>query len=161
MVFTKVAYCKSAKEIWDKLQNIYQGYSKVKETKLQMYRGHFEHLKMKEDENIANYFLQADEIVNAIIELREEIKESVIVQKVLRSLPMIFDSKISTLEERSYLNSIIMDELNGIFTTYEMITEHEDLDIKEATFKASKISKKKGSKKEEHSNNSDVLEDNE
>jgi hypothetical protein len=38
-IFTKVAHCKSAKEIWDKLQNIYEGDSKVKEAKLQTYRG--------------------------------------------------------------------------------------------------------------------------
>jgi hypothetical protein len=38
-VFTKVAHCKSAKEIWDKLRNIYEGDSKVKTTKLQTYRG--------------------------------------------------------------------------------------------------------------------------
>ena len=39
MIFTKVAHCKSAKEIWDKLQNIYEGDSKVKAAKLQTYRG--------------------------------------------------------------------------------------------------------------------------
>jgi hypothetical protein len=38
-IFTKVAHCKSAKEIWDKLRNIYEGDSKVKATKLQTYRG--------------------------------------------------------------------------------------------------------------------------
>jgi hypothetical protein len=56
---------------------------------------------MKEDENIAAYFLRVDETVNAIIGLGEEIEESVIVQKVLRSLPMRFNPKISALEERS------------------------------------------------------------
>jgi hypothetical protein len=91
--------------------------------------------------------------------LGEEFKESVIVQKALRSLPMRFDPKISTLEERSNLNSISMDELHGIFTTYEMRTKQENLDIKEATFKASKKSKKKGRKKEEHSSNNVVSED--
>jgi len=55
--------------------------------------------------------------------LGEEIKESVIVQKVLRSLPMRFDPKISTLEEREDLNSISMDKLHGIFIAYEMRTE--------------------------------------
>jgi hypothetical protein len=69
-VFTKVAHCKSAKEIWDKLQNIYEGDSKVKAAKLQTYRGQFE-LKMKEDEDIAAYFLRVDETVNAIIGLGE------------------------------------------------------------------------------------------
>jgi hypothetical protein len=112
-IFTKVANCKSTKEIWDKLQNIYEGDSKFKSTKLQTYGGQFEQLKMKEDENIAAYFLRVDETVNAIIGLGEEIKESVIVQKVLRYLPMIFDPKISTLEETLDINSISMDELHG------------------------------------------------
>ena len=53
IVFTKVARCKSAKDIWDKIRNIYEGDTKVKATKLQTYRGQFEQLKMKEDENIA------------------------------------------------------------------------------------------------------------
>jgi hypothetical protein len=122
-IFTKVAHCKSAKEIWDKVRNIYEGDSKVKEAKIQTYRGQFKQLKMKEDENISTYFLQVDETINAIIVLGEEIQESVIVQKVLRSLPMRFDPKISTLEERKDINSISMDELHGIFTTYEMRIE--------------------------------------
>jgi hypothetical protein len=78
---------------------------------------------MKEDENIVAYFLRFDETVNAIIGLGEEIEESVIVQKVLRSLPTRFNPNISTLEEISDLNSISMDELHGIFTAYEIRTE--------------------------------------
>jgi hypothetical protein len=96
---------------------------KSKQAKLQTYRGQFEQLKMKEDEDIVAYFLRVDETMNAIIGLGEEIEESVIVQKVLRSLPMRFNPKISALEERSDLNSISMDELHGIFTAYEMRTE--------------------------------------
>ena len=65
----------------------------------------------------------------------EEIKESVIVQKVLRSLPLTFDPKISTLEEREDLKSISMDELHGIFTAYEMRTKQENPDVKEVAFK--------------------------
>jgi hypothetical protein len=160
-VFTKVAHCKSAKEIWDKLRNIYEGDSKVKATKLQTYRGQFEQLKMKEDEDIVAYFLRVDETVNAIIGLGEEIEESVIVQKVLRSVPMRFNPKISALEERSDLNSISMDELHGIFTTYEMRTEQENPDVKKEAFKASKRSKKKKKEQEEYSNSNDVSEDDE
>jgi hypothetical protein len=103
---------------------------------------------MKEDEDIAAYFLRVDETVNAIIGLGEEIKESVIVQKVLKSLPMRFNPKISALEERSDLNSISMDELHGIFTAYEMRTEQENPDVKETTFKASKRSKQKKNEQE-------------
>jgi hypothetical protein len=161
MVFTKVSHCKYAKEIWDKLRNIYEGDSKVKATKIQTDRGLFEQLKMKEDEDITAYFLRVDETVNAIIGLGEEIEEFVIIQKVLRSLPMRFNPKISALEERSDLNSICMDELHGIFTTYEMITEQENPYVKEAAFKASKRSKKKKREQEEYSSRNNVLEDDE
>jgi hypothetical protein len=46
--------------------------------------------------------------------------------------------KISALEERSDLDSIRMDEMHGIFIAYEMRTEQENLDVKEAAFKSSK-----------------------
>ena len=55
--FVKVMDCTSAKEIWDKLKNVYQGDGKVKGAKLQTYRRQFEHLTMKEEEEIAAYFL--------------------------------------------------------------------------------------------------------
>jgi hypothetical protein len=161
-IYTKVIHCKSAKYSWDKIQNIYEGDSKVKATNLQTYGGQFEQLKTMEDENIAAYFLQVDETINVIIGLGEEIKKSIIVQKVLRSIPMRLDPKISTLEEREDLDSIIMDELHGIFTAYEMRTEQLNPDIKEASFKASKRPKKKGKQKEkEHNNNNDISEDDE
>jgi hypothetical protein len=99
--------------------------------------------------------------MNAIIGLGEEIEESVIVQKVLRSLRMRFNPKISALEEISDLNSISMDELRGIFTAYKMRTEQENLDVKEASFKASKRSKQKKKEQEEYSSSNDVSEDDE
>ena len=45
MIFTKVSHYKSAKEIWDELQNIYEGDTKVKEAKLQTYKCHLKQLK--------------------------------------------------------------------------------------------------------------------
>jgi hypothetical protein len=66
--------------------------------KLQTHRGQFESLKMKDEENIAEYFQRVDEIVNSIRALGEEIKNNIIVQKVLISLPMRYDVKVSTLE---------------------------------------------------------------
>jgi hypothetical protein len=52
-VYVKVMHCISAKDIWDKLQNVYDGDTKLKAAKIQTYRVQFEQLKMKEDENIA------------------------------------------------------------------------------------------------------------
>ena len=125
-IFMKVMHCESTMEIWDKPKNIYEGDEKVKGEKLQTYRGQFEHLKMKEEENIAAYFLQVYEVVNIIIGLGGEIEGSVIAQKILRSLPMRFDSKISAIEERSDMGTMTVNELHGILTAYEMRIEQED-----------------------------------
>jgi hypothetical protein len=102
--------------------------------------------------------------VNTIKGLGEEMKEPVIiVQKVLRSLPMRFDPNISSLEERTDLDTLSMDELHGILTAYEMRTEQENPVTKEATFKASKKTKKKRKKnpKSDCSCNDDSEEDEE
>jgi hypothetical protein len=72
-----------------------------------------------------------------------EIDESMVVKKVLRSLPTIFDPKISTLYEREYLSTLSMEELHGIFIAYEMRIEQENPVTKEETFKESKKTKKK------------------
>ena len=58
--------CGTAKEVWDKLKNIYEGDPKVKQIKLQRHREEFENLKMNEKEDIATYLLRVDEVVNAI-----------------------------------------------------------------------------------------------
>jgi hypothetical protein len=55
---------------------------------------------------------------------------------------MIFDPKISSLEERVDLSTLRMDELHGILIAYEMRTEKDNPTRKEATFKASKRTKK-------------------
>jgi hypothetical protein len=65
-VFVKVRHCDSEKYLWDKLQNIYEGDTKVKGANIQIFIAKFEQLKMKEDEYIATYLLQVDEIVNTI-----------------------------------------------------------------------------------------------
>ena len=129
-------HCESAKELWDKLKNVYEGDTKVKNAKLQSYRSQFESLKMEESEYIGTYFLCIDEIVNTMRGLGEKVKDVDIVQKVLRSLPVRFNSKISALEERTDISTLEMDELHGILTSYEVRHSSEDSFRKEAAFKA-------------------------
>jgi hypothetical protein len=57
------------------------------------------------------------------------------------------DPKISSLEERTYLGNLIMDAINGIFISYGIRIEQENIVTKEAMFKLSKKMKKKNKKK--------------
>ena len=91
---------------------------------------------MHNDESVANYFLRVDEIINCMKNLGEEIKEVVVVEKVLRSLSPKFESKVSTIEEKENLRTLTMSQLHGILIAYEM-REEGPSDRREATFKAS------------------------
>jgi hypothetical protein len=121
-IHTNIMHCDSTKEMWDKLNIIYEGDTRVKDSKLQIFIAKFEQLKIKEDENMEAYFLRFDEIVKSIKVLGDEIKEWVIVKKELRSLPMRLDSKNLGLEEREDLDAITMDAFNGILMDCEMRT---------------------------------------
>ena len=94
--FVKVMHYESAKELWDKLKNIYEGDAKVKNAKLQSYRTQFQILKMEEN-FITTHFLCIDDLDNTMRGSGEKIKDVNIVQKVLRALPVRFTSKVSTL----------------------------------------------------------------
>ena len=69
--------------------------------------------------------------------LGENIEETTVVQKVPRSLPLRLGAKVSVIEEMHELNKLTMDRLHGILTAYEMRTKKEQLDLKDAVFKAS------------------------
>lgn len=77
--YHKVMGCKTPKNVWDKLENIYAGDSNVNEAKLQIYIEQFKQLKMKEDENIVAYFQHVDEITNTLEVLGEPIDEMTII----------------------------------------------------------------------------------
>ena len=58
---------------------------------------------MNEDEDIAAYILRVDHLVNTIRGLGEEAEETIVVRKILRTLPKRLNRKISALEERTDL----------------------------------------------------------
>lgn len=54
---------------------------------------------MKEEENIYQYFERIDTIVNAVRGFGQNMSDYEIVDKVLRALPMVYNPKVSTLED--------------------------------------------------------------
>ena len=75
---------------------------------------------MKNNETISEYFEKIDSLVNTIIGLGAEIIDNEIVKKVLRTLPMAYNPKVSTLEYWEKLGELTMDELYGILTSCEL-----------------------------------------
>ena len=95
---------------------------KVKKERLQVYRGKIESPQMEEDKVIATCFLRVYKVIDTIRGLGKTIDEVSIVDKILRTLFMRFNTKVSRLEEIKGLDKITMDKLHGILTTYEVRT---------------------------------------
>ena len=64
---------------------------------------------MREEENIWEYLLRVDEVVNAIRGLGGKLKEKEVVSKILRTLPMRYDSKVFAGEEQDDLKKVTVD----------------------------------------------------
>jgi hypothetical protein len=91
---------------------------------------------MNEDETISKYFLRIEELVNAMKGLGETVDDSLLIQKILRSLPDKFNPKVSAIEELNDLKTLSIDQLLGTLTAYEMRINKDKSSTKEASFKA-------------------------
>lgn len=130
---------------------MHEGDEIIKEAKLQHYRAQFEGLKMSEDETVEHYMVRVNGIVNTIRGLREQVKDAVVVKKILRSLPREYNAKVSAIEEAKNLNKISLDELHGTLTAYEMRMVETKHTEKEAAFKSMKKLKIKQESSDEDS----------
>ena len=118
--FKKISSTEIAKEAWTIFQTTYEGTKVVKDSKLQRLTTSFKEIKMEEDETFDEFYAKLKDIVNSAFNLREQILESKIVRKVLRSLPERFHAKITTIEELKDIEKIPLTKLVGNLQTYEL-----------------------------------------
>ena len=98
-IFPWIETATKSKEAWDILKTIYQGMEKVKIAKLQMLRRDFETLLMKESDTIDSFFTHVIGLITQIRSHGETLEERMIVEKILRSLPLRFDPIVVAIEE--------------------------------------------------------------
>ena len=83
----------------NKIKEIYGGDDNVKRAKVESLRGQFDQMKMREDENVANYVERIKASVSAIRASRGKIEEKIVVSKVLKTLLPIYVIRVSTIQE--------------------------------------------------------------
>ena len=88
--FDEVKDCKIYFAMWNKLKGIYGGDENVRRAKEKSLRGKFDQMRMREDENVAKYVERVKASVGAIRASRGEIKEEIIVSKILRTFLPIY-----------------------------------------------------------------------
>ena len=89
----------------------YQGLDKVKTSKLQILRRYFESLSMKDLESVDSFYTRVVGFINQLKSHGETITDQRVVEKILRSLPLRFESLVVTLEEQIDMTIVTIDEL--------------------------------------------------
>ena len=87
--FSRVSSCIKAKEMWDKLQVIYEGTSEVRETKANMLIFEYEVFHMKNNESIFEMYARLTLITNDLKSLGKTYFEYELIRKILRFLTFV------------------------------------------------------------------------
>ncbi|GAV63138.1 UBN2 domain-containing protein, partial [Cephalotus follicularis] len=132
--FNRVSSCATAKEMWDRLEVIYEGTNQVKDAKINILVREYEMFSMKDNEKISGIFVRFTNIINSLQSLNKCYTNSEMVRKILRCLPKSWMPKVTAIEETKDLNTLPLEELLGSLMTHEMtIKNHkgdEELDKK-------------------------------
>jgi hypothetical protein len=113
-----------ANEIWEKLMEIYEGTSTVKEAKLYMYKGKFNEFSMKKDEDVLTMFNQLNDIVNELKCLYFDVSNKDFSHKFLRCLPKKYET-IVTLLVRSDLSKMTPTKVLGEVQTHDLFKQSQ------------------------------------
>ncbi|MQL90267.1 hypothetical protein Taro_022854 [Colocasia esculenta] len=166
--YSRVSTCKSAKEMWDKLELIYEGTSEVRKTKASILVSEYEMFRMKNDETISDMFARFMLIINGLKGLKKEYSESDLVRKILRSLPSSWHTKATVIEDYKDLSTMKLDELIGSLMTYEINLKRKETEVNprksitlKASNKSSSSSKKEAQKESDESESSSDSENDE
>ncbi|XP_022872935.1 uncharacterized protein LOC111391887 [Olea europaea var. sylvestris] len=118
-IFEKVASSTKVKEAWEILENNFKGIEKVRKVRLQILRGEFESLHMKESESVFDYFTRVSSIVNHMKRYGENIGESRVIEKIHRTLDSKLEFVSIAIEESNDLDTVTLDQLMGSLQAHE------------------------------------------
>ncbi|KAK0608890.1 hypothetical protein LWI29_037579 [Acer saccharum] len=141
-----------AKETWDILEVAHEGTEVVKDSKLQVLETQFELLRMDEIECFNDFEVRLMDIVNQSHQLGDPYSDRRIKQKIMRSLPDRFESKVTALEENSSYKDIKPSEVIGRLLAYESrkgLTSTPPKKQKGIALKASKVEKEESEDSDE------------
>ncbi|VFR01352.1 unnamed protein product [Cuscuta campestris] len=143
--YRKISRCKTANEMWNKLEVTYEGTSQVKDSKIDLLTHEYELFMMMENETIDGMFESFSTIVSNLDTLGKHYEDHVLVQKILRSLTPEWKSTVNPIKEGRDYNTLTYDALRGKLLTYEMsnfssaaeIKRDQNLSFKRVALKAS------------------------
>ncbi|XP_025651731.1 uncharacterized protein [Arachis hypogaea] len=132
-VFGKIANAKNAKEAWNTLKLSYKGVDKAQKAKLQSLRREYERYEMSSSETVEQYFTRVTDLVNKMRVYGEDMPDSKVVEKILRTMPMKYDHVVTTILESHDMDTMTIAELQGTMESHiSRILEKSEKSTEEA-----------------------------
>ena len=113
------------------LEVTHQGASFMKETKINILVQQYEMFKMHSNETIAQMFARFTTITNDLNALGKSFTSTELVNKILRSLPKAYQSKVMAIREARDLSKLPFEELMGSLMTREIMMKGHDKEDEE------------------------------
>ena len=98
----------------------------MKETKINTLVQQYEMFKMHNNETIAQMFEKLNTITNGLYALGKSYTSTELVNKILRSLPKAYQSKVVAIQEARDLAKLPLEELRGSLKTHEIMMRDHD-----------------------------------
>ena len=118
--FFRVSNCKTAKEMWDTLEETHEGTTDVKRARMNTLMHEYELFSMKKDETISDMQTRFTHVVNNLNALGKRIENEQQINKVMRCLTREWQPKITAIAESKDLASMKIATLFGKLREHEM-----------------------------------------
>ncbi|XP_074283797.1 uncharacterized protein LOC141608335 [Silene latifolia] len=122
---SRIAGCKTAKQIWDSLSLAYEGTVQVKKQRIDLLMQQYENFRMHEDEPIKSMSSRFSSITNELSNLGRQFETEDIVRKILRSLTRKWRQKVTAIEECRDLATLTYEALMGSLMAHEITLEND------------------------------------
>lgn len=115
----QVADLTTAQAVWDAMKTRFVGIDRVKKARLASLRSEFEKLKMKESDTIDEFAGKLSAIATKATQLGEPFSESVLVKKLMSSVPDRFIQIVASMEQFLDLDTMLLPEAIGRLKAFE------------------------------------------
>ncbi|CAL2255037.1 unnamed protein product [Prunus armeniaca] len=126
-IFPRIAHEETSKGAWNLLMREFHGDKQVRGVKLQSLRRDFEYTRMRDDESLSAYLAKLFDLINQMRSYGEDLSKGRVVQKLLISLPAMYDPICSVIEHSRDIDTIEVQEvvasLKGFAQRLERHTE--------------------------------------
>ena len=119
--YNSISSCKTAKQIWTRLEVTHEGTTEVKESRIRMLTQLFENFSMNDNETLDSLFARFADIVNPLISLGKCLSEEDQVVKLLYSLKGVdWISKRQLVQATQNLKTMSFEALMGNLKAHEV-----------------------------------------